>query len=152
MLVLTEMQPFFEYVASPFKSTKSVYIMVVFLWSMMYHISVYYPLTHPTNLLREFWPYILFYVGHGLGCVLEREYYKRTGKKMGGWTGWCIFWGTMLLLGMPTAAREYGIGWGGRLRSELGGPQASLAAWVAYALGYGPHPASFASARAVKTA
>ncbi len=85
-------------------------MMAVFLISMLYHMAVYYPLTYPTDLVGDLWPYALFYIGHGLGCVLEREYLKRTGKKVGGVKGWLIFWTAMTLLGMPTAARSTGPG------------------------------------------
>lgn len=131
---------------------KPVYIMAVFLISMLYHMAVYYPLTYPTDLVGDLWPYALFYIGHGLGCVLEREYLKHTGKKLGGVhtgkklggvKGWLIFWTAMTLLGMPTAAREYGTGWVGVFRGQVGPPGQSPMCWLAYAVGLGPDPRSY---------
>jgi hypothetical protein len=116
---------------------RPIYIFLIFQLSGLFHIFLYYPLHHEI-VVR---PYAIFYITQGLAMALERQYYKTTGRKVGGVIGWFWTWGVIALSGMPTVEHEYGIGWAGAMRGPFAEDRSnSMVEWLVYALGLGRHP------------
>jgi len=91
-------------------------MILIFALSAAFHITIFYPIQHEFSIR----PYAIFYLANGIGCALEREYYRRTGRKVGGWVGWIWTWSVLLISGVPVAEHEYSNGWAGVNRGELG--------------------------------
>jgi hypothetical protein len=114
-------------------------MILIFALSAAFHITIFYPIQHEFSIR----PYAIFYLANGIGCALEREYYRRTGRKVGGWVGWIWTWSVLLISGVPVAEHEYSNGWAGVNRGELGKDRSlSLVEWVVYWLDMGSHPKS----------
>ncbi|ORY31802.1 hypothetical protein BCR39DRAFT_525445 [Naematelia encephala] len=125
------------YYARPFSFFRPLHMIVCFLLSMTFHIILYYPITRKLNLK----PYLIFYMGQGLGCVIERAYYKRTGRRVGGVTGWIWTCAFVMLTAVPMVELEYSNGWAGTMRDSLARDRSlSPVEWIVYLLGWGKHP------------
>ena len=72
-----------------------------------------------------------------MGCLIERGYYKLTGKKVGGWFGrvWVIGWFTIIARPMVFFEAEYGWIRNGIIFSQEAKGEDSMINWVIYALG-----------------
>lgn len=127
--------------ASPFQRFgKAIHILAVFTISGLFHVAVFYA---PAKRL-VIYPYMIFYVGQGVGCIAERAFYRLTGRRVGGIAGWIWTWTFMYLTALPTVEHEYASGWVGVMRDVLSKkPEQSLVVWAVYALGWGPHPMSY---------
>lgn len=105
--------------------------------SVLHHLITYWPLEHKVHA----YPYLLFFLGNGLGCILERAYYKITGKKVHGILGAIWVWTVMYNLSQPIVSTEYSSGWVGEMRGPFSeDPWTSLVAVAVYKLGWGESP------------
>lgn len=104
----------------------------------MFHVLIYYPGHHELHL----WPFAVFYLGNATGAVLERAFYKITGRRVGGPLGRLWVYAVVLVSAYPMNMHMYGIGQVGDIRGELSTALRpySLAEWTAYALGLGTRP------------
>lgn len=87
-------------------------------------------------------PYLLFYLGQGVGCIAERAFYRSTGRRVRGWWGRAWMCAVLLSAGWPMVNEYYRMGWVGMMRGPLHLAASSPGAWLAYTLGAGPHPTS----------
>ena len=105
--------------------------------SAAFHLTLYYPV----DRLFVPGPYLLFFGGSGIGCILERQFYRSTGRRVGGWWGWIWTFSVILLLCGPLVDHEWSSGWAGSMRGELAKhAKMSPVEWGAYALGLGERP------------
>jgi hypothetical protein len=79
----------------------------------------------------------------GMGLELERQFYHRTGRRVGGWAGRLWTWSWLLLCGYSITRGVAESGFlGGVRRSFEEDRAASPVEWVLYAAGVRPHPSS----------
>lgn len=124
---------------------KPLYIMLIFTISALFHIILYYPRKYELIV----YPYMLFYLANGIGCVAERAYRQVTGKRVGGLVGRIWTWTVLYLASQPMVASEFSTGWFGAMRAIFATqPQTSMVCWLVYALGWGPHPADILATKA----
>ncbi len=131
-------QDFFLLLAAPFSYLpRPIHVISVFFISALYHATFYYPLSHTFAL----WPYLSFFVGSGIGCALERQFYRITGKRVGGFWGAVWTWTFVLVVSIPIMDYEWSSGWAGVMRGELAKtPRMSIVEWAVWGLGMGPRP------------
>jgi hypothetical protein len=119
----------------PFENLpKSIYILLIFLASALFHIIISIPFTtgNPTS-------YLIFYFLQGIGCIFERLYRQCTGRRVGGWSGRVWTWTWMILTAGTMVVEYYRTGWVGMMRGKLheGGmsPADGLARWIGVGTG-----------------
>lgn len=127
-----------HHMAAPFRFLpKTLHTISIFFFLAVIHIILYYPIKHEL-IIR---PYIIFYVGNGIACALERHFLRRTGRKVGGLIGRIWTWSVLVLLIMPTADIQFSSGWLGMSRDILVRDRTtSMVEWIVYGLGYGKDP------------
>lgn len=120
--------------AKPFENApRPIHILAVFAGSTIAHYIIFYAIDHTVMV----WPVTLFFMGQGVGCILERHLLKHHGIRVGGLRGrlWCFVWGT--LTAIPLVNAQYGSGWIGYARRDFTlQPQNSPVEWALYALGF----------------
>ncbi|ORX35112.1 hypothetical protein BD324DRAFT_652826 [Kockovaella imperatae] len=129
---------FYLLLAKPFAFNRPLHILTIFFISALYHLVTYYPVHHT---IYPAWPYLLFYLGQGVCCILERGYYKYTGRKVSGFSGMIWTWATVFVLSRPMVAHEWSSGWAGAMRDSLAkDPNSSPIVQIFHRLGLGPSP------------
>jgi len=116
ILTMKMLRDIFILWSRPFESLpKPLYILTIFLASALFHIIIYYPMTKQLIIS----PYLIFYLSQGIGCILERAFYKVTGRKVGGWWGRVWMWVWVMGTGSGMVEEYYRIGWVGMMRGTL---------------------------------
>lgn len=99
----------------PFENLpKSIYILIIFLASALFHIIISIPFGDSTKT-----PYPIFYTSQGVGCTLERVYRNITGKRVSGWSGRIWTWGWLMVWAGSMVSEYYTTGWIGLVRGSL---------------------------------
>ena len=108
-------------------------IPAVFLTSGLYHLAGY----HPYTKRLEWAPHFKFWLGSALGCVVERAYYKSTGRRVGGWVGLLWAWLWLCFVARDLMNFEARQGWVAATRrlAEQNGPDGQLFNYVLYYVG-----------------
>jgi hypothetical protein len=147
-----EPQDTYLIICSPLKPLpRPLYILAIFALSGLYHVLVYYPVQRHLVI----YPYMVFYLANGLGCIAERSFRAATGKRMSGVWGWLWTWTFLYIVAQPTVDEQYSSGWVGCMRDVFTKePEKSMVIWGVHALGWGPSPAEIYAqrSRAVPTA
>ncbi|CAD6580694.1 MAG: hypothetical protein TREMPRED_002807 [Tremellales sp. Tagirdzhanova-0007] len=132
------LRDFYLLLATPFSYLpRPIHVISVFLISSLLHMTIYYPLRQQFIV----GPYLSFFVGCGVGCVLERQFYHMTGKRVDGRWGMLWTWTFMLVVSVPIVEYEWSSGWTGAMRGELSrNKQFSMVEWLVWSLGFGPKP------------
>lgn len=119
--------------SEPFaKVSRSIHILATFFISTLVHWYDFYPITYRFSP----WPTAIFFMGQGMGCVMERYLFKSHGIRIGGIWGrlWAFTWFTLTVA--PLVNEQYGAGFAGGLRRDYTTkPETSLVEWGLYALG-----------------
>jgi hypothetical protein len=130
----------YTFLAKPLEHfPRGIHLLAVFAISALHHALVFWA---PTGEWH-FYPHTCLFVGSGIGCILERAFYRVTGRKVGGILGWIWTMGMMCLCAGPMVDWSYSSGWTGVTREAVM-PEQSMVVWTVWALGLGPHPSSYA--------
>jgi hypothetical protein len=132
-------QDFFTLLLQPFHLSRPMYIVAIFFLSALLHTWIGYPHNH--EIIPTLYPYCVLFVGSGIGCILERQFYRFTGRRVDGFWGWLWTWSFLAVISAPNVDFEWSRGWQGCMRGTFEGfPVTSPVLWVAYWLGHGPSP------------
>lgn len=119
----------------PLAFSRPLQLMAAFAFSGLYHVVLYHPFTHSF----VWWPHMTFWLGCGTGCLLERAFYKVTGKRVEGWWGRLWFWSWIILVSQPQVRFELESGWVSRARAmALERPEERVTNHILALVGIGP--------------
>lgn len=124
--------------ASPIRRYgRAIHMLFIFSLSAIVHMAFYYPRKHQL-IVR---PYLFFYAGNAAACLAEREYKKRTGRKVCGVLGRIWTWTVLFVIAQPSMDVDLGSGWVGCMRHTFAHqPEYSPVVWLMWAFDLGPSP------------
>ncbi len=98
-------------------------------------------LDYPIKKRISLFPHLSLFLGSGICCVLEQQFYHITGRKVRGWLGRIWMWSCLIVVAWAWSANEWHSGWAAEMRNQSRArPQEHLLCWILYGLGITDHP------------